>query len=286
MVGEFTAMASPCEVLIDDCDPILAKHILQHVVRECRRIERQFSRYRNDNIVHKINHARGQPVSIDEETFKLLSFAQTCYVMSDGLFDITAGVLNRGWHFDGSDRLASEAEVQSCLPLVGFDKIQFNATMVTLPAQMSIDFGGIAKEYAVDMCAQHALSLAPHTSVLINFGGDIAVSQPRKKQTFWRVGISHPDPRQTEPVMVQIARGGLATSGDANRFLIKDGVRYSHILNPKTGYPITAAPASVTVAGENCTQAGLLATLSLLQGNNAEAFLRAQGLQHWCIYHQ
>jgi thiamine biosynthesis lipoprotein len=86
--------------------------------------------------------------------------------------------------------------------------------------------------------------------------------------------------------MVQIARGGLATSGDANRFLIKDGVRYSHILNPKTGYPITAAPASVTVAGENCTQAGLLATLSLLQGNNAEAFLRAQGLQHWCIYHQ
>ncbi len=82
--------------------------------------------------------------------------------------------------------------------------------------------------------------------------------------------------------IVNIAKGGLATSGDANRFLLKNGKRYSHILNPLTGYPIKNAARSITVASDNCVQAGLLATLAILQGENAESFLDSEGVTYWC----
>jgi thiamine biosynthesis lipoprotein len=82
---------------------------------------------------------------------------------------------------------------------------------------------------------------------------------------------------------IEIARGGLATSGDARRFLEKDGKRYSHILDPHTGWPVEGAPRSVTVAADTCTQAGMLATFALLNGRDAEAFLARQGVRHWCL---
>jgi thiamine biosynthesis lipoprotein len=78
-----------------------------------------------------------------------------------------------------------------------------------------------------------------------------------------------------------LVRGGLATSGDARRFLLKDGVRYAHILDPATGWPVRGAPRSVTVAAGTCTDAGMLATFAMLQGRRAERFLRAQGVDHW-----
>ena len=81
--------------------------------------------------------------------------------------------------------------------------------------------------------------------------------------------------------LVKIFQGGLATSGDARRYLLHEGKRYSHILNPKTGYPVEEPPRSVTVAADSCTQAGLLATLAMLQGKGAEDFLASQGLTHW-----
>jgi thiamine biosynthesis lipoprotein len=76
--------------------------------------------------------------------------------------------------------------------------------------------------------------------------------------------------------------GGLATSGDARRFLQKDGVRYSHILDPKTGWPVPGAPRSVTVAADSCTQAGMLSTLAMLKGAQSESFLKEQGVLFWC----
>ena len=76
--------------------------------------------------------------------------------------------------------------------------------------------------------------------------------------------------------------GALATSCDSRRFLLRDGVRYSHILDPRNGWPVEGAPRSVTVAADTCTQAGMLSTLAMLEGDNAEAFLGAQGVKYWC----
>ncbi len=80
---------------------------------------------------------------------------------------------------------------------------------------------------------------------------------------------------------IQLERGALTTSGDARRYLLKGGMRYGHVLNPKTGWPVEGAPASVTVAGNNCTEAGILSTLAILHGRDAESFLDEQDVKYW-----
>ena len=96
----------------------------------------------------------------------------------------------------------------------------------------------------------------------------------------WRVGVEQAT-RDGSGRGLELAVGALATSGDARRFLLRQGVRYPHILNPRTGWPVMRAPRSVTVLGEICLEAGLLATLAMLEGERAEEFLAAQGVRHW-----
>ena len=279
----FTAMASPCEILIDGNDPEVLQHIAHMVSAEARRIETKYSRYRENNIIHQLNHAKGQRIKLDEETHKLLSFAQQCFVLSNGQFDVTAGILNRIWRFVEGTNPPTQAEIDTLLPLVGWQKLTLTEHSLQMPDDMQIDLGGIGKEYAVDKAVTLCQQTYPELSVLVNFGGDLGVTRPRQEGGFWQVGIEHPDPSQSVPMLVKIAQGGLATSGDARRFLLHKGTRYSHVLNPLTGWAMTDAPRSVTVAGQNCTQAGLLATLALLQGADAKAFLQAQEVTHWIL---
>ncbi len=147
---------------------------------------------------------------------------------------------------------------------------------------MQIDLGGIGKEYAVDRVAGRLAEATP-CSALVNFGGDLAVTRAPRERPAWRVGIEPVpgDERRAGPVL-EIRTGALATSGDARRFLLKDGVRYSHILDPQSGWPVEGAPRSVTVAADTCTQAGMLSTLAMLEGYNAEAFLDGEGVRYWC----
>ena len=106
-------------------------------------------------------------------------------------------------------------------------------------------------------------------------------SWPPGTRAAWKIGIEGPTPDSAEK-LIELRQGALATSGDARRFLLHGGVRYSHILDPTTGWPVPDAPASVTVAADTCTQAGMMSTLAMLHGQGAEVFLEKQGLQHWC----
>ena len=120
--------------------------------------------------------------------------------------------------------------------------------------------------------------------LLVNFGGDLAVSGPRADGSAWQVGIEQPDAApQVAAGVLNLRAGGLATSGDARRFLLKDGVRYGHILDPRSGWPVQGAPRSVSVAAPSCTEAGVLSTLAMLQGPGAETWLAAQGVPHWVL---
>jgi thiamine biosynthesis lipoprotein len=286
-------MASHCELLIDTTDPLVASYITEQAATEAFRIEQKFSRYRDNNIVSAINQAQGQSVVIDDETFQLLTFANTCFDISDGMFDITSGVLRRAWKFDGSDNVPNEETINQLLAFIGWDRVNFDQQQITMPAGFEIDLGGIGKEYAVDCVAKLCTTLAPTVSVLVNFGGDIQITQQKKEGKYWLVGIEMPaqDVSQTKnartrynTVMVKIARGGLATSGDANRYLLHNGIRYSHVLNPQLGKPIMDGPRSVTIASDYCVQAGLMATLALLQGKHAEQFLIEQDISYWCYW--
>jgi len=282
-VGRFTAMASPCEVLVDTDDPAEAEVLVHLAEREAHRIEQKFSRYRTDNVVHRINSSGGRAIRLDDETARMLDYAAACYEMSGGMFDVTSGALRRVWKFDGGDRVPSDSAVEEVLRHVGWSRVTWQDAVLTLPEGMEIDLGGLGKEYAVDRAA--ALIAAQSTcAFLVNFGGDLFAGGARRGNRFWVVGVDDPERSGRAAVYrIQLARGGLATSGDARRFVLWQGKRLGHILDPRTGWPVEDAPRSVTVLGPTCMEAGTLSTLGYLQGPGARAFLEAQGVQFWIL---
>ncbi len=284
--GSFQAMASPCEILLDTQDQQLAIELTQLAQREALRIQHKFSRYEQGNSLWQINQAAGRNLSLDDETALLINFADHCYHLSDGMFDISSGCLRRAWTFNGSDQLPPQQAIDRLLPLVGWDKVSWQNPQLQMPAGMELDLGGIGKEYAVDRVLQ-LLCQRCDFPLLINFGGDLAVSGPRAQGQPWRVGIEAVTTSGNEQAasgkLLEISAGALATSGDSRRYLLHQGKRYSHILNPITGWPVEQAPRSVTVAAGSCLQAGMLATFALLQGAAAEQFLTEQGAIFWCL---
>jgi thiamine biosynthesis lipoprotein len=276
-------MASPCEVLIDTEDRAAAEALAALARDEAVRIERKFSRYLDGNLVHRINHAHGLPVTLDEEAAALIDYAAACHDGSDGRFDITSGVLRRVWTFDGGTRVPDDAAVREALRLVGWSRVRWEKPVLTLPAGMEIDLGGIGKEYAVDRAAAR-IADRTEAAFLVNFGGDLFASGPRRDNRAWGVGLDDPA-RSGEAVLgtFDLAAGALATSGDARRFVMHEGRRLGHILDPRTGWPVEGAPRAVTVLGRTCLEAGTLATLAMLQGPDAAAFLAAQGVRHWVL---
>jgi thiamine biosynthesis lipoprotein len=201
--------------------------------------------------------------------------------LSGGAFDITSGVLRHAWKFDGSDRVPDKAAVERLLPLVGFDKLEWRSPRLRVPAGMELDFGGIGKEYAVDR-AYELLAARIHVPFLINFGGDLRANRP-PSQGPWQVAIERPDTDREPTMLLDLEYGALATSGDSRRYLLRDGIRYGHILDPRTGWPVPGSPRSVTVAASSCTEAGLLSTLASLHGAEARAFLEEEGVRYWLL---
>lgn len=280
-VATFQAMGSPCEVLVETPQDGDALRLGELAAAEAWRIEDKFSRYLAGNIIDRINSAGGAPVNVDDETASLLDFSATLYELSGRRFDITSGVLRQVWTFDGRDRVPSKQAIRNVMKHVGWRRARWQPPTLTLERGMQIDFGGIGKEYAVDRVAAIVRDASPAGS-LVNFGGDLAVATPRRHGTPWKVGIdSMPAPGGPE-TLIELRAGALATSGDARRFLLCNGIRYGHILDPMTGWPVTAAPHSVTVAADTCTQAGMLSTMAMLEGANAESFLADAGVRYWC----
>ena len=274
-------MASPCEILLPSMSRHAALAMGAIAAQEAWRVEKKYSRYRDDSVTTWIHENRGSIIEVDEETASLIDFARQCFDLSEGLFDITSGVLRRAWTFDGSDRIPDAAAIERLLPLVGFDKLQWESPHLLLPAGMELDFGGIGKEYAVDR-AYELLAARDWTPFLVNFGGDLRANRPPQHGP-WQVGVERPDTDREATMVLDLEYGALATSGDSRRYLLKDGIRYGHILHPSTGWPVLGAPRSVTVAASSCTEAGLLATMALLQGDRARAFLDDQGVRYWLL---
>lgn len=282
--GRFAAMASPCEVLVDTDDRELAGSLAGIAAAEAARIERAFSRYRCDNIVHRINHAGGQPVEVDSETASLIDYAATCHELSSGRFDITSGVLRRVWTFDGGSRVPERSAVEEVLRNVGWSRVSWDGRTLTMPAGMEIDLGGIGKEYAVDRAASLVAAQAKGVAVLVNFGGDLFATGERGGGQPWYVGVDDPAKSGDGPVyQLEITRGGLATSGDARRHVMWHGRRLGHILDPTTGWPVEGAPSSVTVLAATCLEAGTLSTLAMLRGAGAREFLEELGVRYWIL---
>lgn len=280
-VGQFLAMASPCEIHLETGSRKTALHLCTLAMNEALRVEAKFSRYRRDNILWQINNNRGSSITVDEETTRLLDFADQCHELSDGLFDVTSGVLGTVWTFDGSDNVPKQHQIDKLLPLIGWQKVDWQTPSIRLPAGMQIDFGGIGKEYAVDRTVD-LLRASTRMPFLVNFGGDLHASAPPEASGAWQVGIEAASEAEISSRGLTLRKGALTTSGDAQRYLLKNGIRYGHVLNPHTGWPAVNAPSSITVAGNSCVEAGILSTLAILKGADAESFLMEQDVPHWC----
>ncbi|MCO5112991.1 MAG: FAD:protein FMN transferase [Bdellovibrionaceae bacterium] len=255
--------------MVETQDKNQSLQVFQKVYQEVKRLEKKYSRYEKGNIIDQVNTANGKKIKIDEETFRLLKFADTLFHASHGMFDITSGVLRRAWIFDQSNNIPPNEQILPLLNLIGWQKVEFNKNFVRLPDGWQLDFGGIGKEYAADRGAQlaHELNLAP---TLVNLGGDIAITGPKRNGSGWKIEL---DEEQDALILLS---GGVATSGDKNKYLLQNGKKLSHILNAKTAYPVEDAPRSTTVVASTCTEAGALSTLSMLYGKDAEKFLKEE----------
>ncbi|WP_232819363.1 FAD:protein FMN transferase [Saccharospirillum mangrovi] len=277
-------MGSPCELVFDSADELTTseRQSLLAGRAEALRIEQTYSRYRPDSALSRLNQSQGRAIKVDAEMALLLDFADQCYRLSDGLFDVTAGALRAVWKFgsDGQTQMPSPDAVAALLPRVGWHRLRWQTPVLELPAGMEIDLGGLAKEYAVDRVVALLQSQLTR-ACLVNFGGDLRVSGPRANAQPWVLGVEQPDDVRRAAAVIGLNQGALATSGDTRRFFEHQGQRYGHILNPKTGWPVIGAPRSITVAAPTCTEAGMLSTFAMLQGEGAEAFLQAQNVPFW-----
>lgn len=277
---EFNAMGSPCNIQLFASNDAEAKRAFDIVVADVERLEARYSRYRDDSFLSEINRvaATGGHITVDDETAGLLNYALTCYEQSDGMFDITSGILRRAWNFK-SGQLPDQQKIQGLLENVGWHKLRWNAPILEFPISgMEIDFGGIVKEYAVDRSATLCWNAGIKHGI-VNLGGDIKIIGSRPDNEAWRIGIQHPRNKGTAIETIELYRGAVASSGDYERCITIDGVRYGHILNPKTGWPVQYL-ATVTVVGDFCVVAGSASTIAMLKQEDGSYWLENLGLSH------
>jgi thiamine biosynthesis lipoprotein len=281
----FRAMASPCEVVLAADDEASANRLAGAGIAEVQRIEAAYSRYRLDSIVSRINAAAGSDfVECDDETLRLLDFADQLYEESGDLFDITSGVLRRAWDFKAA-RMPEGAELAACTACIGWRRVERRGRALRLPqAGMELDFGGFGKEYAADRAAEVLLALGVRHGY-VNLAGDLRVFGPRPDGTPWAVGIQHPREPGAVLASLPLQVGALATSGDYERFFEHGGRRYCHILDPRTGHSVTWW-RSVSVLAPQAIVAGAVSTIAMLKQERGLAYLQASGFAFLAIDHE
>lgn len=273
-------MGTPCDIQLFACNQAKARDAADAAIADVQRLEALYSRYKTDSFLSEINRAAAiaGSINVDEETASLLDYAVTCYEQSDGLFDITSGILRRAWKFD-QGKLPEQSLIDGLLDKVGWHKVLWKRSVLTFSVPgMEIDFGGVVKEYAVDRAASICYGLGIKHGV-INLGGDIKVIGPRADGSPWRVGIRHPRSKDALLDTLSLYKGALASSGDYERCIMVDGVRYGHVLNPKTGWPVRHL-AAVSVIGDFCVVAGSASTIAMLKESEGTEWLEELGLPH------
>jgi FAD:protein FMN transferase len=278
---EFSTMGCPCALHLE-ADAATAQRALDVTRAECDRLDRKYSHYRDDSLIAEIaDRAGGDAIDVDEETANLLDFAAELHRQSEGRFDITAGPLTRLWDLK-SGRVPNANEIKTARARTGWDRVEWRRPNLRLPiAGMRLDLGGIVKEYAADRCAQLCREFGVHHGV-VDLGGDLALIGSHGDGQLWQIGIKAPREAGQTAARIALAHGGLATSGDYERVMIIDGKRYSHIVDPRSGFPVEGL-ASVSVLADSCLVAGAAATMAMLMGADGETWLSELGLPHLCI---
>lgn len=247
------------------------RELLEDTVKRISEINDRMSAYQPESDISQINfHAGWKPAAISKETLRLLKTAKNFSAFTAGAFDITIRPLVTLWGINQKPQFIPEQqEISSALSLVNSDDLQLdeaNGTAYLKKAGQAVDLGGIAKGYAADE-AKRLLEESGVKSALINLGGNILTIGSRPDGTPWKIGVQNPAALRGEFLgMLSVQGQTVVTSGSNERFFVKDGVRYHHILDPHTGMPARSGLLSVTVVGADSMTADALSTAAFVLG--------------------
>lgn len=232
-------------------------------------LDELFSTTNPDSEIEKINASAGiQPVEVSPEVIALLKISLSFARLTDGYFDPTIGPIVKLWGINTDHaRVPSQHEIDNALNLVNWNNVTIDGNSVYLQQKgMRLDLGGIVKGYAADVLTG-LLSENNVKRAIIDLGGNVYVFGTKKDKTPWHVGIKNPNAPEGEPkIILSLKEASVVTSGVYERFFIQDGIRYHHIINPKTGYPVNNGLTSVSIICKSSTTADALSTSLFILG--------------------
>lgn len=265
-----TQMGSVFGFVLVGNDSVQAQQYFQLVTDEIERIENLISEWRPHTQISQVNQNAGiRPVQVDREVFELTQRAVDYSRFTEGAFDISIAALDNVWLFDGSmEQLPSDDVIRNSVQHVGYQNIildSINSTVFLEKKGMKIGFGSIGKGYAADKGRALLQSLGVAGGI-VNASGDLATWGMQPGRQPWKIGVSNPFKTHKMIKVLKLRDGAVATSGSNEKFAEIDGKRYSHIINPKTGWPSTGL-TSVTVHGSSAEFANFLSTSIMVLGN-------------------
>jgi len=263
-------MGNHFELTVVDDNELKASAHIDAAIAEIQRIERLLTTFNEDSQTNLINrHAGIRPVKVDREIYQLIERSLRISRLTDGYFDISYGSIDKAlWNFDRSMPCLPDAEtIERNLSLVNYNNIvlEDEASTVFLTKQgMRIGFGGIGKGYAAEM-GKRILQQRGVDSGVVNASGDLTVWGNQANGKPWTIGIANPEQAGLPFSYMNITDTAIATSGNYEKFVLIDGKKYSHTINPKTGMPISGIK-SVTIICPNAEIADALATPISIMG--------------------
>lgn len=261
-------MGTVISVTLYDSDD---ESILNDIFNKIKELEATLSINENGTLVDKINSSAGiEPVKVDDDTYSVIKKGVEYSNISNGLFDITIGPLVKLWSIGlPEQKLPTQEEIASKLPLIDYNDLVLDDSEKTVYLKrpgMMIDLGGIAKGFTADIISE-ILTEKGVESAIINLGGNIFAHGSKNKTDFWKIGIQSPLSERGGIIgSIQVKNKSVVTSGTYERYFEENGVKYHHILNPKTGYPYENNIAGITIVSDKSVDGDALSTSVFAMG--------------------
>ncbi|MBI1342702.1 MAG: FAD:protein FMN transferase [Terrimonas sp.] len=284
---EMKLMGNQFEISVVAEDRDWAEKRIREAVQEIQRIEQLLSTYQENSETNQINRQAGiQPVKVSREVYQLIERSLRISAITQGSFDISYGSIDKGlWNFDKSiTRLPDPQVAKQMVRLINYRNIilePVGQTVYLKEKGMRIGFGGIGKGYAAEM-AKELMKSRGVTSGIVNASGDLTAWGHQPDGQPWTIGIAHPDAAEYPFSYLTLSDMAVATSGNYEKFVMIDGKKYSHTINPRTGLPVTGIK-SVTVIAPNAEVCDALATPVTILGIGPALHLVNQLKQVECI---
>ena len=251
-------------------------------------VDNSLSTYSKNSLLSNINY--NKEFIVDTLIKEVFLKSKEIYFETNGLFDCSVAPLVNAWGFGFSKKEKMDSiKVSQLLNIIGFDKVNLKNDSIIKPNKMLLDFNSIAQGYTVDLVAKMLESKGVN-NYLVEIGGEIRSKGKNPSNKLWTIGVDKPieeiDSQDRFQFILELANKSLATSGNYRKFFIDDGIKYSHIINPKTGFPAKNRLLSVTVIHDNCMHADAYATAFMVMGlkKSKDFISKKQDLEAYFVY--